>query len=108
MSVLRDMYNISFDITRQMEVSGERKPAFEIVASGEAGLFTPVTESVQLYDSANMGKEFDLYCDMGTDLLINDIILINSLKYGVLFVGQYEDRDDLSEEHIEARITKRK
>lgn len=108
MSVLSDMYDATFDVYRQMEVSGERKPALSLVVSGGSGLYTPVTETVQLYDQANMGKEYDLYCDINTDILVNDIVEIESLKYGVLYVGLYVDREDTTEQHIEARITKRK
>lgn len=113
MSTLTEMYNKIMITERLIEISGSRKPQSTVIISGSVAncLITPVTEVTQLWNNANIGDEYELYCDFNEDIRVNDLVNIGSVKYGVLGVPEYpdfEDGESSGDAHKEVRIVRRR
>jgi hypothetical protein len=87
--------------------SGSRVSTLTAVSSGNSGVFRPVSKTTELFNKANWGKEYALYCPTSIDIKPNDIITIDSVKYGVEGVSFYEDLSGSEENHQKIVITKR-
>lgn len=108
MSALTDCYNITFSIERMQQVGGTRTDAYVSIATDIDGLFEPVTDSTELFREENWGKEFRLFCNSDSGLLIGDRVTINGKEYSVEHISDYVDFHNGDLTHFEARIIRHK
>jgi hypothetical protein len=106
MSSIESFYNSTFDVKRKALVSGTRISTAQTISSGNSGVFRPVSSKTQLFNEANWGKEYHLYC-ANIDVKAGDNIEIDSTTYGVEGVSYYEDLEDSTDSHLMVVITKK-
>lgn len=70
-------------------------------------LLEPITEKTQLFDEANIGKEFKMYCKSTDDIRIADLLSIESTNYSIQAITLYSDLEGGQETHKEVRVYKR-
>lgn len=107
MGILSDLYNITFDVKRKSNQSG-RTDTETTVSSANDGLFYPVTDTTQLFNISSWGKEYRLVCATSVDIKVSDIVVIDSVRYGVEAMTDHLDREDGKETHQEVVINKKK
>lgn len=70
------------------------------------GCLRPVTVQAELYDQSNFGYEFRFYCGKNVDILVDDILTIDTFDYLVKAVNFFEDEEDGEESHKRVTVVK--
>lgn len=102
MGVLNETYNATAIIKRTTFTSATATDLASVVETA-TGLIRPVTETSQLFDEANFGKEFKFWCDEDTNIEIGDFLTIDSDEYRTAGLSLFEDLEG-DETHYEARL----
>ena len=88
-------------------VSGTRLDSLSVVSSGNSCVFRPVADRAKLFNEANIGKEYKMFCPITVDLKTNDIVVIDSVQYGVAGISNYQDILTGEDTHVEVVIVKK-
>lgn len=104
---IQTLYNVQFDVKRTASVSGTRLDTYQTVSSGNSGVFRPVSDRSKLYNEANIGKEYKLFCSNTVDVKANDTVVISTVNYGVAGVSYFQDIEGAEEDHLEVVIVKK-
>lgn len=106
MSSISEWYNATAEIYRSITSGGSKRPADTLVDTIGC-VFRPITAVTKLYSEANLGREFDLWCETTSDIKIGDVVVIDTKRYGVLGVQEFQDLEGGIETHLQVRITYR-
>lgn len=106
MSSISDWYNSTAQVYRSITSGGNKKPVDTLVDTIDCVL-RPITAVTKLYSEANLGREFDLWCETTSDIKIGDVVVVEDKRYGVLGVQEFEDLEGGEETHLQVRITYR-
>lgn len=98
---ISSLYNITFTVKR---VSTANRIDTEATSStGNAGLIRPISKKEDLFNVANWGKEFKLWCATSVDVQPNDVVVVGTTRYSVDNVNSYEDLNG-NDSHLEVVI----
>jgi len=113
MSTIDDFYNKTFTVRRIVPVSGQHFDTYQIIGMG-LGNLQAVQDTSQLLNAENWGKEFWLFCEKEltvysayksrfgntTQIVPNDILIIDGYEYGVQGVSEFEDPFEDTDQHL--------
>lgn len=107
MSIIATLYNATFEVKRMATVTASSTSSLTTLSSGNQGVIRPIQNTTQLFNLANWGKEYRLWCPTTVDVKANDIVVSGGVTYGVDGVSVFEDLHDTIENHLRVVITKK-
>lgn len=105
MGVLDETYNTTAVIKRSSSTSSTATDSLTTVETA-SGLLRPITDTSQLFDEANFGREFKFWCDNSVDIKTGDMLTIDSKEYNTAGLSLYQDLEG-DDSHYEARLIRK-
>lgn len=105
MGVLDETYNTTAVIKRSSSTSSTATDSLTTVETA-SGLLRPITDTSQLFDEANFGREFKFWCDNSVDIKTGDMLTIYSKEYNTAGLSLYQDLEG-DDSHYEARLIRK-
>lgn len=105
MGILNGTYNTSAVIKRSTSTSATATNSLTTIATA-SGLLRPITDTSQLFDEGNFGREFKFWCDDSVNISIGDQLTIAGKEYGTAGLSLFEDLEG-DESHYEARLIRK-
>lgn len=107
MSTIESFYNKTLTIRAKAVATGSKTTGYTTVASGIQCAVLPVTETEDLYDQSNMGKEFNIICEPSVGIKSGYILDIDGEEYGVSGVSFYDDPFESDDDYYKIRGVKK-
>lgn len=105
MGTLNEIYNSTAIIKRTTSTNATSTDSMTTVETA-SGLLRPISDTSQLLDEANFGREYKFWCDDSVNIRIGDSVTIDSKDYSTAGLSLFEDLDG-DETHFEARLIKK-
>jgi hypothetical protein len=104
--MIQDWFVTPYIVKRKTTTTSTATDVAVAVFTGTC-LIEPITEKQQLFDEANIGKEFRMFCTSTDNIKVGDAVEADSLTYGIQSVTEYKDLEGGQETHLEAHIIRR-
>lgn len=105
MGVLDETYNTTAVIKRTSSTSSTATDSLTTIATA-SGLLRPITDTSQLFDEANFGREFKFWCDNSVNIKTGDMLTIDGKEYNTAGLSLYQDLEG-DDSHHEARLIRK-